>query len=59
MMTAMHKAPNPVTAAPDPETMPAYDVREIMRGGGQVRMLLDGQTYFLRITRAGKLILTK
>ncbi|MEM9636382.1 MAG: hemin uptake protein HemP [Pseudomonadota bacterium] len=39
--------------------MPAYDVREIMRGGGQVRMLLDGQTYFLRITRAGKLILTK
>ncbi|MEX0301420.1 MAG: hemin uptake protein HemP, partial [Leisingera sp.] len=29
------------------------------RGGVQARILLNGQIYSLRITRAGKLILTK
>lgn len=36
-----------------------YDVRDLIDTGVQARLLLDGQPYFLRITRAGKLILTK
>ncbi|MDW3182043.1 hemin uptake protein HemP [Roseobacter sp.] len=36
-----------------------YDVRALIETGVQARLLLDGQPYFLRITRAGKLILTK
>ncbi|MGZ2257238.1 hemin uptake protein HemP [Roseobacter sp. A03A-229] len=36
-----------------------YDVRDLIETGVQARLVLDGQPYFLRITRAGKLILTK
>ncbi|MCV3272849.1 hemin uptake protein HemP [Roseobacter sp. WL0113] len=36
-----------------------YDVRDLIVSGVQARLVLDGQPYFLRITRAGKLILTK
>ncbi|MEP2641058.1 hemin uptake protein HemP [Roseobacter sp.] len=36
-----------------------YDVRDLITAGVQARLVLDGQPYFLRITRAGKLILTK
>jgi hemin uptake protein HemP len=39
--------------------MPAHDVRALMTGGTQAQLLLDGVAYTLRITRAGKLILTK
>ena len=39
--------------------MPAHDVRTLMTGGTQAQLLLDGVAYTLRITRAGKLILTK
>ena len=43
-----------------PETgFPLHDARVLTRGGVQARILLDGQVYALRITRAGKLILTK
>lgn len=42
--------------APD---LVAYDVRDLIPSGVQARLVLDGQSYFLRITRAGKLILTK
>lgn len=42
-----------------PSDVPAYDVRRLMRGGGQAHLVLDGVAYTLRITRAGKLILTK
>ena len=38
---------------------PAHDARELTGPTGQARILLDGQVYTLRITRAGKLILTK
>lgn len=41
------------------ETIPAYDVRRIMGSGNTAHMVLDGQAYTLRITRSGKLILTK
>jgi len=38
---------------------PKHDVRQLMRGGTQAVLTLDGMAYSLRITRAGKLILTK
>ncbi|MEP5762278.1 MAG: hemin uptake protein HemP [Litoreibacter sp.] len=40
-------------------TLPTYDVRDLISDGVQARLVLDDQSYFLRITRAGKLILTK
>lgn len=41
------------------ETIPVHDARRLTDGGTQARILLNGQVYSLRITRAGKLILTK
>ena len=38
---------------------PLHDARALTAGGPQARILLDGQVYTLRITRQGKLILTK
>ena len=35
------------------------DARELMAGASVVRIRLDAQVYTLRITRQGKLILTK
>lgn len=39
--------------------IPAYDARHLTQENGQARIVLDGQVYSLRITRANKLILTK
>lgn len=39
--------------------MPQHDATELTRGGNQALIVLDEQVYQLRITRAGKLILTK
>lgn len=39
--------------------LPLYDARELTKAGAQALIALDGQVYTLRITRAGKLILTK
>ena len=39
--------------------LPLHDARALTEGGGQAMISLDGQIYTLRITRAGKLILTK
>lgn len=44
--------------APSPDR-PSHDVRDLTQGGGEARLLLDGTAYLLRITRQGKLILTK
>lgn len=41
------------------EDCPLYDVRTLVEKSGLAKLVLDGQTYTLRITRAGKLILTK
>ncbi|PLL12472.1 hemin uptake protein HemP [Tabrizicola sp. TH137] len=41
------------------EAAPLHDARVLTKGGVQARIALDGQVYALRITRAGKLILTK
>ncbi|MBL4916091.1 hemin uptake protein HemP [Szabonella alba] len=41
------------------ESLPVHQARQLTRGGSLARIELDGQIYALRITRAGKLILTK
>lgn len=46
-------------AAGDADQYPHYDARDLTKGQGQARIVLDDKTYTLRITRAGKLILTK
>lgn len=46
-------------AIPTPDDIATYDARMLVRDGVQARIVLDGQVYTLRITRAGKLILTK
>lgn len=38
---------------------PVHAATDLTDGGAQAQILLNGQVYFLRITRAGKLILTK
>lgn len=38
---------------------PCHDARGLTCGGSTATILLDGTAYVLRITRAGKLILTK
>jgi hemin uptake protein HemP len=40
-------------------TLPVYEAKVLTQGGDQAQIVLDEQTYTLRITRAGKLILTK
>lgn len=40
-------------------TLPLHSARLLTQGGTQAQIELDGKVYDLRITRAGKLILTK
>lgn len=53
-----NKLPHPTVLARDTD-VPTYDARALIPDGVQARIILDGQVYTLRITRAGKLILTK
>lgn len=46
-------------AAPLSAPTPTYDARQITGSDGTARIVLDDKSYALRITRAGKLILTK
>ena len=39
--------------------LPLHSARALTQGGTQAQIELDGKVYDLRITRAGKLILTK
>ena len=39
--------------------LPTYDIRDLLGGSEEIGLLLDGTLYRLRITRQGKLILTK
>jgi hemin uptake protein HemP len=41
------------------DTSPLHDATELTAGGRVARIHLNGQLYALRITRQGKLILTK
>lgn len=52
-------SPNDFTPAPAPFPVPVHSARALTQGGVQARIDLDGMVYDLRITRAGKLILTK
>ena len=53
----------PQTSGALPDCMltgtPAHDARALTGGGSVAHVMLGGQVYVLRITRAGKLILTK
>jgi hemin uptake protein HemP len=44
---------------PEPAVIPVHDARDLTEGTDRARIVLDGKVYDLRITRAGKLILTK
>ncbi|MEM1073379.1 MAG: hemin uptake protein HemP [Pseudomonadota bacterium] len=57
-MNAVTQVPQPANAEDLPK-IAAYDARDLVRDGVQANIVLDGQVYVLRITRAGKLILTK
>ena len=52
--------PREVEMAERPDDgIPVYSAEELTRTGGLARIVLNEQIYTLRITRAGKLILTK
>ncbi|HBS49805.1 MAG TPA: hemin uptake protein HemP [Rhodobacteraceae bacterium] len=57
-MSLMHNAPSPRSVDRTDDTA-SYDARDLIVNGTKAEIVLDGQTYTLRITRAGKLILTK
>lgn len=57
-MNAMTQVPQP-TKAPEQPQLATYDARDLVQNGVQACIVLDEQTYTLRITRPGKLILTK
>jgi hemin uptake protein HemP len=45
--------------APALDAAPLHDAHDLTQGGPLARIALNGQIYTLRITRQGKLILTK
>ncbi|WP_322890341.1 MULTISPECIES: hemin uptake protein HemP [unclassified Yoonia] len=49
----------PPSEAQATRVLPAHDASNLTEGGNQALIVLGDQTYTLRITRAGKLILTK
>ena len=55
----MNAMTSPSRIQPLPATPPVHDAYNLTKGGGHAQILLDGKIYQLRITRAGKLILTK
>lgn len=57
-MNVVSSVPDPITT-PDQSEMATYDAKDLVKDGVQARIVLDEKTYYLRITRAGKLILTK
>ncbi|AXI44718.1 hemin uptake protein HemP [Sulfitobacter sp. SK012] len=46
-------------SAPISTSLPTYAAEDLTKNGDQAQIVLGTQTYTLRITRAGKLILTK
>lgn len=55
-MTVSQVSPPLVSTTPK---LPAYDAKDLVKDGTQANIILGDQVYVLRITRAGKLILTK
>jgi hemin uptake protein HemP len=58
-VTEKPREDRPATAPPSTNLPPRHDARRLTDGGRAAEIALDGKTYTLRITRAGKLILTK
>jgi hemin uptake protein HemP len=58
-MTFQSRPQSPTTEPLPPRAEPVHDARALTGGGTTALIVLDGQIYTLRITRAGKLILTK
>ena len=57
---SLYSQPDFTRAQPVPQPeLPMHSARALTDGGTQARIELDGKVYDLRITRAGKLILTK
>lgn len=54
---SFHSADKTMKSAPN--TLPTYCAEDLTKGGDQAQIVLGDQIYTLRITRAGKLILTK
>lgn len=52
-------APAPSSTTIPSTDRPVHDARVLTGQDGCAMIVLDGQLYMLRITRAGKLILTK
>ncbi len=48
-----------VQLPPDRGRLPVHDAEHLTKGGTTAQIVLQDQTYLLRITRSGKLILTK
>ncbi|WP_299350517.1 hemin uptake protein HemP [uncultured Shimia sp.] len=48
-----------IAQTPTISSVPAWMAEELTQGGSLAQIRLGDQAYFLRITRAGKLILTK
>jgi len=57
-MNAMTEIP-PAKSERGTGDLPVYDARDLVGGEVQACITLDGQVYYLRITRSRKLILTK
>lgn len=55
----MSLRPVPEIVESPSENLPAYDASELTKGGDQALIVYQDKIYTLRITRAGKLILTK
>ncbi|QIE54738.1 hemin uptake protein HemP [Pikeienuella piscinae] len=58
-LTRAAPLPDPRLASGEETHPPAYDARGLTDAGGKAALVLDGQVYTLRITRQGKLLLTK
>lgn len=58
-MQDFHTHISPTPPMPEGNSPPAHDALTLTKGGPVAHICLDGQLYTLRITRAGKLILTK
>lgn len=52
----LHAPRHPLAPIP---ALPRHEALVLTEGGAQAQIVLNGQVYSLRITRAGKLILTK
>ena len=56
---SLFSQPDFTRAQPLPQPLPKHSARTLTQGGTQAQIELDGKVYDLRITKAGKLILTK